>query len=267
MPTIKVAGIIGGKLLHRPRAVVLQLQERRELGFEHARQGADDVVVDEGAKIAAGGEIDVERRIEHLEEVPHAEVHRLLAEVRIGLGVLGFDVALVGKGDRVETEVAEITGKIDPRGAVVPRRLLAITATARRPDVGGVVEADGGRHRGADEQPFGGQPLTGRGRHQHDVDEAGLGHLADGVEVGRARREVTGLASHLHRRRAAKADVAILGVGDDEIGRLVGAGLDGGELAVEAEHGVPLVNGRWKASLGTMPGVAGAANAGFCFPQ
>ena len=70
----------------------------------------------------------------------------------------------------------------------------------------------------------------GRGRHQHDVDQARLRHVADGLEVRRPRREAVGSSRSGTGAARAEADVAVLGVGDDEVGRRVSAGADGGEL-------------------------------------
>ena len=162
---------------------------------------------------------------------------RLGAERAVGLGVLGVDVALVGEGHRIEAEVGVLPRLVDSRGAVVPRWLFLVAAAARRPDVGGVVEADRRGDRAPLEEALLRQPLAGRGRHQHDVDEAGPGHVADVLKMRRPRREARRIVGIGHRRRAAEADVAVLGVGDDEIGGLVGAGLDGSELLVEGSHG------------------------------
>ena len=60
-----------------------------------------------------------------------------------------------------------------------------------------------------------------------------MGHLPNRFEVGRARLGTPGTVAIGTGRRHAEADIAVLGVGDDEVARLVGGGPDGGEFPVE----------------------------------
>ena len=157
------------------------------VGAHDAGERAHDVVVDEIADLRVIGQADVEGRIEDLQEVPELVGRRLGAEGRIRLGVLGVDVALVGEGDRIESEVDMLLRLVEPRGPMVARRLLPVASAARRPDVGGVVQADRRRDRAFLEEPLLREPLGRRRRQKHDVDEAGAGHLADRLEVRRPR--------------------------------------------------------------------------------
>ena len=105
-------------------------------------------------------------------------------------------------------------------------------------DVGGVVGADGGGDVGVFEEAFLERELVaGGGGHQHDVDQALAGVLADLVAVFGQGAEAD-LASGVGLgRQAGCADaeghVGVLGVGEDEVAAALGVGVDGGEFLVE----------------------------------
>src|SRR5258708_896620 len=73
---------------------------------------------------------------------------------------------------------------IERRGAESPRRLRRITSAANDVNIGGVVRTSRRRYGGIVENPLlNGQDLTGRSRHQHDIDESLRDDLFDDLAI------------------------------------------------------------------------------------
>ncbi len=130
-----------------------------------------------------------------------------------------------------------------------------IGRAAAFPDIGRVVGADGGLHRAVAEQVALVQQLQVRGRHQHDVHDVLLHDGGDLVqELGAAAVARPG-AVRLAMGSSpgeARPHVAVLGIRDDEIGALVLAGPDAGELGIQALHGINSAIARYfQTSLAT----------------
>ena len=105
------------------------------------------------------------------------------------------------------------------------------------PAVGGVVRPDGGLDRRVAEHAALMQGFQIGGRQQHDVDDVLLDDGLDLVEEFGARASPSRAAIGAALKAGggdARAHVAILGVGNDEVGRLVLAGADPAQFLVEA---------------------------------
>ena len=96
------------------------------------------------------------------------------------------------------------------------------------------------------------QPLQVRRRSQHDVDDVLLEHRYDRIDEFGAGAEALGRPVALAFRSdgvEAGTHVGVLGVGDDEIGAPIGAGVNAREFFVEPEHAILYARARRRRSL------------------
>ena len=259
-------GIVLSEFLHRARAVIDDFQKKRAAGFRDAGEAAEDVVVDEFAKLFRR-DTAADVRIEDFEEVAEILPLRFFAEFFEGEEGFAVLLEIVDERDGVEAEVCagEIGGGavaldfaaldlVNRGGAEGLGGFAGVTAVADGPDIGGVVGAGGGGDAGVAEQSFLDRELfVDVSGHEHDVHEALVNDFADDVEklgkvavaefgarpqFGRkphrplaAPREIRARAGSAH----PKGHVRVLGVRDDERagGRI---GLDLGEFGVERLH-------------------------------
>ena len=233
-------GVVGAELAHGARAVVGDLEEAGPLRPRQPREAADDAVCDVGAGLLQRGEARVDVGVEHLQEVAHAAALRVLAEVRERLETPQVVVHTVVEGDRVEAEVAPERARPGERGgAVRPRRLGRVAVAPHAPDVRRVVGANSGGHGRAleDVRP---EPLQGRRRDQHHVDDSLTGDRSNLVEVACERPERVERppvrAALGARGGPPAAHVGILGVRDNEVGPRAASLQDRAELTIECLH-------------------------------
>src|SRR6266511_864141 len=264
--------IVLGQLFHRLWTVIDDFQEDGPPGFRHAGQGAEDVIVEELAQLLRR-DAAVHVRVEDFEKMPELLPLRFFTKCLVPKQGLAVLLQVVDERDRVEAQVraGEIVARavaldlaaldvVDGRAAKRLRWLARVAAVAHGPHVGRVVGARGGRDAGVVIEPFlDGELLVHVGGHQHDVDEALVGDLADDVEelrqvaitelvaspdLGRKLREPGAAPREVvarPRRADAKGHVGVLGVGDDECAR-ARIRFDLSEFGVEGFHNFTLAN-------------------------
>ena len=111
---------------------------------------------------------------------------------------------------------------LDDRGAERQRRRGPIGGVAQRPDVGGVVGANGGRDCGSfEESLLEGKLVESPDRHEHEIDDI-LPHDASDLlkELGAGAEAVEGPATRVALRSGVsqpESHVRILGIADHEV--------------------------------------------------
>ena len=235
----QAARVVLGKLLGRAPAVVGDLQENRLFFGDNAGKRTHDAVADERAD-PVGRNADIEHRVEYFQQVTQSVARCLLAERRIGFERAQVVVDVVGEGHRIEAEIGNPLQLGEARGAEWARGFHAVGAAAWIPDVGGVVVTHGRGDRRVLEQSLVLQDLRRRDAGQHDVDEAGLRHVAHRLQEHRAGRQMIEQTAGRIARRAGAGDaeghVRVFGVGHDEVGRGVVSGADACKFLVKAFH-------------------------------
>ena len=240
--------IVGDQLLHRPRAVVDDLQKDRPPGYRDAGQSAGDGIVDE---LRRGFRRQPLRSIgvEDFQKVAKALALGLFAESAIVLERDQIVVQAVVERDAVQPQIRAAVSLgglaidvaaldvVEIRGAKGLRRLGDVAAVADGKYVAGVVGPRGGRDVAVFEQPLADrQHVVAAGRHEHDVDQPLPRDLADLFAIfgQRAHPHFAGVHFGRAARRAdAERHVGILGVGQDELLRARRIGVNGGQFSIE----------------------------------
>ena len=236
------------EFFHRARSVIDHLQERRSPGRSDSGQRPSDHVVDEPRQlIRRDGIGDV--RIEDLQEVAELLPLAFFAELFELVEHVCVQLQLVVERHRIQTEIdAERSlfrlaiempalHVIETRRAKRPSRRRVNPPAAMNMDVGRIVRSRRRSDVRAVEQPLlDRQLLAGAGRHQHDVHDSLLDHLANLLAILSQRLEphfpIMPLR-RLPRRTDGEAHVGVLRVRDDELFAAARIGMNGGQLAVE----------------------------------